>query len=53
VGLVGLTAVDMVRLHQADTSRVMILIIPIEEAAGERLCVLDVAEQLRKLGLIF
>ena len=51
--LVGLTVVDLVRRHQADASMVMILIIPIEEAAAERLCVLDAAEPLRKLGLIF
>ena len=51
VDLVGLTVVDLVRRHQADTSMVMILIIPIKEAAAERLCVLDAAEPLRKLGL--
>ena len=53
VDLVGLTVVDLVRRHQADASMVMILIIPIEKAAAERLCVLDAAEPLRKLGLIF
>ena len=51
--LVGLTVVDLVRRHQADASMVMILIIPIEEATAERLCVLDAAEPLRKLRLIF
>ena len=44
VDLVGLTVVDLVRRHQADASMVMILIIPIEEATAERLCVLDAAE---------
>jgi hypothetical protein len=34
-------------------SMVMILIIPIEEATAEGLCVLDAAEPLRKLRLIF
>jgi hypothetical protein len=53
VDLVGLTVVDLVRRHQADASMVMILIIPIEEATAERLCILDAAEPLRKLRLIF
>ena len=51
VDLVGLTIVDLVRRHQTDARVVMIPIIPIEEAAAERLCVLDAAEPLRKLGL--
>ena len=50
VDLTGLTVVELVRRHQADASMVMILIIPIEEAAAERLCVLDAAEPLRKGG---
>ena len=53
VDLAGLTVVDLVRRHQADASMVMILIIPIEEAAAERLRILDAAKPLRKLGLIF
>ena len=51
VDLVGLTIVDLVRHHQADARVMMIPIIPIEEGAAERLCVLDAAEPLRKLGL--
>ena len=51
VDLVGLTVVDLVRRHQTDPSMVMILIIPIEETAAERLRVLDAAKPLRKLGL--
>ena len=51
VDLVGLTIVDLVRRHQADARVMMIPIIPIEEGAAERLCVLDAAEPLRKLGL--
>ena len=35
------------------TSMVVILIIPIEEAPAEGLRILDAAEPLRKLGLIF
>jgi len=53
VDLVGLTIVDLVRRHQADARVMMIPIIPIEEGAAERLCVLDAAEPLRKLGLVF
>jgi hypothetical protein len=48
---VGLAVVDLIRRHQADPGVVMILVIPIEEGAAERLCVLDTAEPLRKLGL--
>ena len=51
VDLVGLTVVDLVWRHQADASMVVILIIPIEEAAAEGLRILDAAEPLRKLGL--
>ncbi len=47
VELAGLTGVDLVRRHQASVGVGMILIIPIEEAAAERLCVLDAAEPLR------
>ena len=51
VDLVGLTVVDLVWRHQADATMVVILIIPIEEAAAEGLRILDAAEPLRKLGL--
>jgi len=51
VDLVGLTVVDLVWRHQADASMVVILIIPIEEAAAEGLRIFDAAEPLRKLGL--
>ena len=53
IDLVGLTVVDLVRRHEADAGMVMILIIPIEEAASEHLRVLDAAKPLRKLRLIF
>src|ERR1019366_1964025 len=46
VDLVALTVVDLVRRHQADASMVMILIIPIEEAAAEGLRILDAAKPL-------
>ena len=51
VDLVGLTVVDLVWRHQADASMVVILIIPIEEAAAEGLRIFDAAEPLRKPGL--
>src|SRR6202051_2865569 len=39
--------------HQADASMVMLLIVPVEEAAAERLGILDAAEALWELGLVF
>src|SRR6516225_5894886 len=39
--------------HQADAGMVMLLIVPIEEAAAERLGVLDAAEAPWKLRLVF
>ena len=53
VDLFGLTVVDLVGRHQADAGMVMVLIVPIEEAAAERFGVLDATEALRKLGLVF
>jgi hypothetical protein len=53
VDLVGLTVVHLVGRHQADAGMVVVLIVPIEEAAAERLGVLDTAETLRKLRLVF
>ena len=53
VDLVGLTVVHLVGRHQADTGMVMILIVPIKEAAAERLGVLNTTETLRKLRLVF
>ena len=51
--LVGQTVMHLVGRHQADASMVMVLIVPVEEAATEGLCVLDAAEALRELRLIF
>src|SRR5450756_1599114 len=51
--LVGQTVMHLVGCHQADPGMVMVLIVPIEEAATEGLGVLDAAEALRKLRLIF
>ena len=50
---VDLAVVHLVGRRQADAGMVMVLIVPLEEAATERLGVLDAAEALRKLRLIF
>jgi hypothetical protein len=50
VDLVGLTVVHLVGRHQADTGMVMILIVPIKEAAAERLGVLNTTETLKWLS---
>ena len=41
---VGLTVMHLIGRHQADAGMVMLLIVPIEEAAAERLGILDAAE---------
>ena len=51
--LVGLTVVHLVGRHQADAGMVMILIVPIKEAAAEPLGILNTTETLRKLRLVF
>ena len=43
---VGLTVMHMVGRHQADAGMMMILIVPIEEAAAERLGILDAAPRV-------
>ena len=53
VDLVGLTVVHLVGRHQADAGMVMILIVPIKEAAAEPLGILNTTETLRKLRLVF
>src|ERR1700737_2886903 len=53
VDFVGLTVVHLVGRHQADAGMVMVLIVPIEEAAAERFGVLNATEALRKLRLVF
>ena len=51
--LVGQTVVDLVGGHQADAQMVMVLVVPVEEGAAEGLGVLDGAEPLGELGLVF
>ena len=53
VDSVGLAEMDLVGRHQADAGMVMLAVVPIEEIAAERLGILDAAEALGKLRLIF
>ena len=53
VDLVGLSVVDLVWRHQADSEMVVFGIVPLEEPAAEGLGVLDGAEAFGELGLIF
>ena len=48
-----LTVMDLIWRHQADAGMVMLLIVPVEEAAAERLSILDAAEALWELRLVF
>ena len=50
---VGLSVMDLVWCHQAQAGVMMIAIIPVEKMAAEYFCVLDAAEALGKLRLIF
>src|SRR5665213_2071737 len=49
---IGLTVVHLVRSHQTDAAMVVILVVPIEEAAAEASGVLDAAEALGELRLV-
>jgi hypothetical protein len=53
VDCVGLAVMHLIGRHQADAGMVMLLIVPIEEAAAERLGILDAAEAPWKLRLVF
>jgi len=46
VDCVGLTVMHLIGRHQADAGMMMLLIIPIEEVAAERLGILNAAEAL-------
>ena len=50
---VGLSVVDLVWCHQAETGVMMIAIIPVEKMPAECLGILDAAEAFGKLRLIF
>jgi len=49
----GLAEMHLVGRHQADAGMVMSAVVPIEEIAAERLGILDAAEALGKLRLVF
>src|ERR1019366_5086646 len=53
VDVVNLSIVDLVGGQQANAVMVMFAVIPFEESAAESLGVLDGAEAIRELGLIF
>ena len=53
VDIVGLAVVDLVRGHEAEAGMVMVLVVPGEEAAAEVLGILNAAEALGELGLVF
>ena len=50
---IGLAVVDLVGRHETDPGMVVVLIVPGEEAAAEVLGVLNAAEALGELGLVF
>ena len=49
----GLSIMDLIRRHQAETGVVMVLIVPGEEAAAELFGVLDAAEAAGEFRLVF
>ena len=51
--VVGLTIMDLVGRHQADSEMMMVIIVPFEECPAEGLGVPDAAEALWKLRLVF
>ena len=53
VDFVDASVVDLVWGHQADSKVVVFAVVPIEEAAAEGLGVLDGAESVGELGLVF
>ena len=53
VDLVCQSVVDLVWRHEADSEMMVVAIVPVEETAAEGFGVLDGAEALRELGLIF
>ena len=49
----GLAVMDLVWCYQANAQMVMLLVVPVEEGPAEVFGVLDAAELLGELGLIF
>jgi hypothetical protein len=50
---IDLTVMDLVWGHKADAGVVVVLVVPAEETAAETSGVLDAAEALRELRLVF
>ena len=48
-----MAVMDLVWCHQANAQMVMLLVVPVEEGPAEAFGVLDAAEPLGELGLIF
>ena len=53
VDRVGLAVMDLIGSQKAETGMMMVVIVPLEKAPAECLCVLDAAEALGKLRLVF
>ena len=53
VDFVGLSIVDLVWRHEADSEMVVFGVVPLEEPAAEGFGVLDGAEAVGELGLVF
>ena len=53
VDLIGLAVMDLVWCHETDSGMVVVVIIPVEEAAAEGFGVFDAAEAFGKLRLVF
>src|SRR3546814_5751573 len=53
VDFICLAVMDLIGRHKADTEMMMVLVVPVEEMAAERLCVLGTAEAFWELRLIF
>ena len=53
VDLVSLAVMDLVWCHETDSGMVVVVIIPVEEAAAEGFRVFDAAEAFGKLRLVF
>ena len=50
---IDLAVMDLIGRHEADSGIMMILIVPVEKAPAECLGVLDAAEPLGELRLVF
>ena len=50
---VGLSEVDLVGCHQADSCVMMVFVIPVEEAAAERAGLVDGLESFGEFRMIF